>query len=60
MDKEEKDIKVSEGGTKIVDFDDLKIAFLELADKHNKLASSYKDYRNDHQTRDFMERPYGL
>jgi hypothetical protein len=32
---------VKEGGTKITDFEDLKIAFLELNEKHNKLAIDY-------------------
>lgn len=34
-------IPVKDGGLHITDFDDLKIAFLELLDKHNKLAASY-------------------
>jgi len=60
MDKAEKDVPVKDGGLKIVDFDDLKIAFLELNEKHNALAASYRSYRNEHSNDDFMRRQYGL
>ena len=39
-------IKVTEGGLKIVDFDDLKIAFLDLHDKHQKLAKDYSAFKH--------------
>lgn len=41
----EKDTPVKDGGTKITDFEDLKIAFLELNEKHNKLAQDYAELK---------------
>ena len=43
------EIKVSEGGLKIVDFDDLKIAFMDLHNKHQQLATAFNNLRR--QTR---------
>ena len=55
-----KETPVKDGGLKITDFDDLKIAFIELNEKHNDLARSYNAYRRSHKDRDFMDRQYGL
>lgn len=43
----ESEIPVKEGGTKITDFEDLRIAFLDLNEKHNKLAKDYDSLKTD-------------
>lgn len=53
------ELKVTEGGLKIEDFDDLKIAFLELLEKHNQLAMAFEGYRNRNKTFLNHNRPYG-
>ena len=45
---EESNTKVTDGGLKIEDFDDLKIAFLDLLDKHQKLAIAFSGYKKRH------------
>lgn len=44
---DEKDTKVTDGGLHIADFEDLKLAFLDLLDKHNKLAISHSELLRD-------------
>lgn len=53
-------IKVTAGGLKIEDFDDLKIAFLDLLDKHNKLAATFSNYREKHANTLREHTRYGL
>jgi len=61
------DMPVKSGGTKITDFEDLRIAFLDLQEKHNtlvnqhkELARNYNKYRKEHVDRDIATRMYGL
>ena len=41
---EDRKIQVKDGGLKITDFDDLRLAFLDLQKQHNALAISYNEY----------------
>lgn len=40
-------VKVADGGLFIEDFKDLKLTFLDLLDKHNKLAISHNELLRD-------------
>jgi len=60
MKPDETTTKVTDGGLKIEDFDDLKIAFLDLLDKHQKLAIAFDAYRKRHKKTLRDNATYGL
>jgi len=51
---------VKEGGLKITDFDDLKLAFIDLLDKHNKLAASHSALLRETKRLRGRERTYDI
>ena len=59
--KDLKETPVKEGGSKIADFEDARLAIIELSEKHNALVESHTKLRNKVISLDSaIDRPYGL